>query len=238
MSKLSARHWHLWVGLVLALPMLIVGITAFFIAHEKQLGLDQVEISVGWLPGAQTEMKMKKMYGPELRALYNGADGERLLATKTGVYAEQGGTLLPVAGLEGVEVRAWLVEGGVLYAAAKQGLYRREQGQWRPVLRQELLHVAAAAGGGLEAVGRNMLWRSADGRDWREDDSVQRLFAALPPTQYLEEPYTLKKLNMDLHTGKAFFGKEWEVIWIDIVGLSLALLTLTGVWVWWRRRAA
>lgn len=238
MSKLNARQWHLWVGLVLALPMLIVGITAVFIAHEKALGLDHVEISADWLPGAQAEKKMKKLHGPELRALYSGADGERLLATKMGAYAEQDGKLVPVAGLEGVEVRAWLADGDVLYAAAKQGLYRRAQGQWQSVLMQELWGVARAADGRIEAVGKYALWQSADGRDWQQSERVKALFAALPPAQYMKEPYTLKKLNMDLHTGKAFFGKEWEVIWIDLVGLSLAFLTLTGVWVWWRRRGA
>jgi hypothetical protein len=43
------------------------------------------------------------------------------------------------------------------------------------------------------------------------------------------------KLIMDLHTGKFFLGKEYEWLWIDIVGLALALLTLTGILIWWKK---
>ena len=58
------------------------------------------------------------------------------------------------------------------------------------------------------------------------------------PVEY--KRYTLKNLIMDMHTGKAFLGKSAEWIWIDVLGIVLCLLSLTGVWVWWqgRRRAA
>jgi hypothetical protein len=37
-----------------------------------------------------------------------------------------------------------------------------------------------------------------------------------------------------LHTGKAFFGKESEWIWIDILGAILVFLGGTGLYLWWR----
>ncbi|PKO58071.1 MAG: hypothetical protein CVU25_05815, partial [Betaproteobacteria bacterium HGW-Betaproteobacteria-19] len=81
---------------------------------------------------------------------------------------------------------------------------------------------------------------SADGRDWRPDPELMPVLAA-SMVEGEAELITLGKLVMDLHTGKAFFGKDWEWIWIDLVGLAMTLLSLTGVYMWWRgerRKAA
>jgi hypothetical protein len=48
------------------------------------------------------------------------------------------------------------------------------------------------------------------------------------------ERLTLGKLVTDLHTGKAFFGKEHEWIWIDILGAIWVFLGGTGLYLWWR----
>jgi hypothetical protein len=233
MSKLDARQWHIWIGLILSLPVFIVGITAIFIAHGKSLGFEHVSISADWLPGARMEMKT----GPELKSAFTTSTGERLLATKMGVYQQQGETLEPVNGLEGVEVRGWLEHQGAVYAAAKQGLYRRDNGVWQSLFMMDLWTVSLRPDQQLEAVGKKTIYVSADGKTWAEDKGVKPLLASMAKSGKAE-PYTLQKLNMDMHTGKAFFGKEWEVIWIDLVGASCAFLTLTGVWVWWRRRQA
>ena len=45
-------------------------------------------------------------------------------------------------------------------------------------------------------------------------------------------PYTLNKLVMDIHTGKLFFGKEYEWIWIDLVGGVMVFLTISGLIMW------
>lgn len=128
---MSSRQIHLWSGVLLALPMFIVGVTAILIAHEKSLGIKDVPIN--WLfMAAEKEL--------ELRSVAQAADGR--------------------------------------------------------------------------------LWLAAQGD--------------------VAKPYTIGKLVMDMHTGKAFFGKSGEWVWIDVLGFTLALLGLTGVWVWWqsRRRAA
>ena len=51
-------------------------------------------------------------------------------------------------------------------------------------------------------------------------------------------PYTLEKLVMDLHTGKFFFGKTREWIWIDLVGGAMVLLGVTGIVIWRRSEKA
>jgi hypothetical protein len=38
----NARNWHNWISIILVLPILIVAITAIFIAHHKALGMEQL----------------------------------------------------------------------------------------------------------------------------------------------------------------------------------------------------
>jgi hypothetical protein len=69
------------------------------------------------------------------------------------------------------------------------------------------------------------------GRTWSADPTFARL-ASVAGEQ--AEPYTMQKLVMDLHTGKFFFGKRAEWIWIDLLGITLVMLCLTGGLMWWR----
>jgi uncharacterized iron-regulated membrane protein len=41
---------------------------------------------------------------------------------------------------------------------------------------------------------------------------------------------------MDIHTGKLFFGKTGEWIWIDLLGFAMVALGITGFVMWLRRR--
>jgi uncharacterized iron-regulated membrane protein len=58
--------------------------------------------------------------------------------------------------------------------------------------------------------------------------------AGRPAHGAVEERVTLGKLMLDLHTGKAFFGKEAEWIWIDLLGGVWVFLGFTGIYLWWR----
>lgn len=79
--KYNNRRWHSWISAILALPILIVGLTAIFIAHDKALGLKKMGVSAEWLPGyGQT-----KSEHAELRATLPLADGGLWLAAKGGL---------------------------------------------------------------------------------------------------------------------------------------------------------
>ena len=40
--NLKARSWHTWASIILALPILIVGASAVFIAHKKSLNTEDI----------------------------------------------------------------------------------------------------------------------------------------------------------------------------------------------------
>lgn len=56
---------------------------------------------------------------------------------------------------------------------------------------------------------------------------------ASPAHEIARERITLGKLMLDLHTGRAFLGKEAEWIWIDLLGLVWVFLGGTGLYLWW-----
>lgn len=49
--QFSSRKWHAWISFVLALPILIVSITAILISHAQGFGFRDVRVDASWLPG-------------------------------------------------------------------------------------------------------------------------------------------------------------------------------------------
>ncbi|MFT0621617.1 hypothetical protein ACMHYQ_03040 [Ectopseudomonas guguanensis] len=224
---MSSRRIHLWSGVILAIPMFIVGITAVFIAHDKSLGLKDLPLS--WLP-----MSYEKEN--ELRSAAQTGDGQLWFGSKYGVFRQGADGQLQQR--SEVEVRQLLGEQEQLWVASKEGLYLIDGERMEKRLDAEVHGITRLQDGQLLAsVKDEGALLSRDGLDWQPSP----LNAALASVQSATpKPYTFGKLVMDLHTGKAFFGKSGEWIWIDVLGITLALLGLTGVWIWWqsRRRAA
>lgn len=231
MNKLTlkARDWHGWLSVILLAPLLLVGLTAFFIAHSKALGLKDIDVSrlAGWLPGYRAAATPAHA---ELRTALTLADGTQWLGTRNGVFEHVRGQP-PVAHLPGLETRDLHAGPDGLFAATKGGLWRRELagGDWQKVAGGEFWSVGRDADGGWSASSKEKgLLRSTDGRRWQA--------VALPelPVVAGSEPVSLGKLMLDLHTGKAFFGKNGEWIWIDLLAAVWAFLAGTGLYLWWR----
>ncbi|PKM24849.1 MAG: hypothetical protein CVV09_12095 [Gammaproteobacteria bacterium HGW-Gammaproteobacteria-13] len=224
---MSSRQIHLWSGVLLALPMFIVGVTAIFLAHEKSLGIKDMPIS--WL-----SMPMEKEL--ELRSVTQTTDGRLWLGSQQGLFVQQADAA-PQRQAD-VEVRQLMSEGDNLWVASKLGLYQLQGDDLTLRLEGDVHGITRLADGQLMASVRDIgALQSRDGLSWNAWAGNDALLAAQGE---VAKPYTIGKLVMDMHTGKAFFGKSGEWVWIDVLGFILALLGLTGVWVWWqsRRRAA
>lgn len=235
----KARSWHTWGSLILALPILIVGASAIFIAHKKALGTDEITVSAGWLPGYQAQEAKEK--GIEPRASLSTADGKLLVGGQTGLYRMAGDKLVAVEELVGMPVRG-LAEGRFgRVAAAKNGIWLEKDGQWERTMKGDAWNASSRADGSVVVSLKDKgLLVSTDGLKWSPDPQLTTALATLP-LEMSDKPLTLGKLIMDLHTGQAFFGKEGEWIWIDLVGLAMCLLAMTGIYMWWRaekRKAA
>ena len=82
--NLKARDWHNWVSVILLLPMLLVGLTAVFLAHKKELGLNELDVTayVSWLPGYGDGALARG--APEVRAFLLAPDGRTYVGTQRG----------------------------------------------------------------------------------------------------------------------------------------------------------
>ena len=235
--NVTSRSWHTWSSLILSLPILIVALSAIFIAHRKALGTDEVNVAANWLPGYQAANA--KAGRNEPRSKLVTAAGDTYVGTLNGLYRLSGGQLTAVEELAGTQIRGLAEAPWGRVAAAKGGIWLEQDGKWQRVQKGDAWSAASQPDGSvIVAIRDKGLLVSRDGQRWQPEAQVAAAIAALPAEA---EPLTLGRLIMDLHTGKALLGKDGEWIWIDLVGLTMSLLALTGVYMWWRgqrRKAA
>jgi hypothetical protein len=225
----SARGWHKWVSIVLLVPMFIIGATAIFIAHDKALGTEEVKLAPA-MAGNAMNMKMPEVIVRDVAV----AGGTTFIASQAGLFRLDAGAPAREPGLPHAEFRSIKADAaGNIFAAGKYGLWQRgASGAWAQ-RRKGDFHGLGLTPAGIVAYAKDegTLLSTDGGKNWAEAPGFGKIasLAAREP-----EAYTLKKLVMDLHTGKFFFGKSAEWIWIDILGATLILLCLTGGWIWWR----
>ena len=230
-----SRVWHRRLGLILALPFLLAGITAILLAHATALNFRAIPAdgALSWLPGyAQPTHAAPPV--PELRGYLRGGDGQVLAASRSGLYQfdTSAGELraTAVAGIPPGEIRLLTATPAGAVALARNGLYRQDRDGWQLLLQGNIQGLSIGQDGTLAAVLRDRgLLQSVDsGASWQS--------VALPPLPATPEPLTLGRLVRDLHTGAAFFGKRGEWLWIDLLGISLLFLGLSGATLWTHAR--
>jgi hypothetical protein len=229
LQRIPARRWHTWLGVILALPILVVALTAVFMAHRKVLGTDQVNVAA-WLPGYHRQGGAGER--PDVRSTFIDRGGRVWLGTQEGLFAVQGGQVKRVASLGLTPVRAFAESDSTLMVAARNGVWQRDGERWSRVLQGEAWSLVVLADGRFLAVMRDQApqW-SRDGKLWRPDPAIGQALDALS-RRPADGAITLSRLIRDLHTGEALLGKKWEWVWIDVLGVALATLALTGLWMW------
>lgn len=208
-----------------------MGVTAVLIAHHKSLALNAVAVNPGWLPG----ISAGSAETPEFRSSLLDENGRHYLGTKAGLFVLANGKLNPVPALAGIEIRSLSSVNGAVLAAGNRGVWLLADGDWHAVYRQAAHSAQFAANGDIRIATPNdgLLLSRDGGQHWAADSKTMDAFRQLPKGS-IQEDYSLGKLVLDIHTGKAFLGKRWEWIWIDLLGGLIAFLCLTGVYLWWR----
>ncbi|MBI3140596.1 MAG: hypothetical protein HYZ19_01880 [Rhodocyclales bacterium] len=232
---LKARDWHNWVSVLLLVPTLLVGLTAVFLAHRKELRLNEFDLTpmAARLPGyggaSATQARL------DLRASLATTDGWQWIGTPNGLYRILDGHAQPVPELAGEPVRGLAAAPWGLVAAARNGIWIERGEGWHRVHKGDAWNASANPDGSVTVALRNEgLLVSREGRQWRRDSAVTDALAALPPEQAPGERITLGRLMFDLHTGRALLGREGEWIWIDLLGGVWVFLGFTGLYLWWR----
>ena len=222
MTKISHRTLHTWLSLAFGLPLILVGLTCFFIAHGDALGTKKVHLGQGVGKASPIEFKAIARIGDQI-----------WVGTKGGLMTiGPDGTAGPIVNAPQDEVRSILLLDGRVLLAGKMGIWSMSG-----IAPAKLVHSAdcwsvSSGQTGFQAACKQKLVVSSDGNTWQE------LKVKIPEAlkNATVEPYTLNKLIMDLHTGKAVFGKDAEWIWIDLLGATTTILGTTGFVMWMRGR--
>ncbi len=217
-TVIGSRTLHNWIGIVLVVPLFIVGMSTFFMSHEKSLGNFVI---------AYTNDPL------ELKDILHTPDGRLLLATKNGVYERHGDTWAVIDSLQGQDVRSLeILAGGQVLAAGKQGLWVEvDGGSWQQRHDADIQGLQVYLNNWYLVTKEQSILISHDqGGSWQPAASLTNSLSALN----VKRPLQLNKFMHDLHTGKALLGKHYEWIWADLLALVLVLLSLTGVYMWWK----
>jgi hypothetical protein len=215
------RTWHNRVSIALGLPLLLVGLTTFFIAHEKSLGTKEIRIPMG---AAGKD-------GIEVRSLVR-IGNEEWVGTPQGVFRLDGHRATLIVGSPKDEIRDMAVAGKAVLLAGKTALWRYEDGKASVVQRTDCWRISADGAGFTAVCKDHGLLTSQDGKTWQV--RAIEFPADLKEAQQAGTP--LSKIIMDIHTGKLFFGKQYEWIWIDLLGIACVGLGITGLVMWMRGR--
>jgi hypothetical protein len=158
---------------------------------------------------------------------------EHWIGTALGVFTLRGNRLAPIDGAPKDEIRGIAAAGDGVLLAGRKGLWRLEGGKAAHVYRGDCWQVGAVQGSyGAACKDAGGLLVSTDGKHWQQR-SIE-LPASVPAHATGGKP--LSRVILDVHTGKLFFGKQYEWIWIDLLGLACVGLGITGLTMWMRGR--
>lgn len=233
-------RWHRRLGLLAALFVLLVASSGVVLNHTDGLGLDRRFVSWNWLTAAYGDpASALSAFRLERHWLSRTASGVVYLDTRE------------VAACRGELVGA-LQQGDLLLAACAEELLL-------VTARGELVE-SAIAGTGLPVPVQSIglidgeVALQVEGEWWLADldrmafsrrppgggaEMQQRLQARLPDDILRELPVpdrwlTWERVLLDLHSGR-LFGRL-GVLWVDLVGVFLCVLAMSGTAMWWLHR--
>jgi hypothetical protein len=227
--QFNSRKWHAWISFAISLPILIVAITAIFIAHGQKLGFRDIKVDASWLPGYSGASAQR-----EVRAASNFENG-LWVGTQSGLFVRTDAGIGEIKSFSGQEIRTLLHTNHNLFVLTTQGLFARRGEQWSRVSRGPVIS-AYADGDNVYMMTRDKgLQFSGDGgATWGPSAQAQSALALLSPLGAEPAKIMLARVIRDLHTGEAILGHDREWIWNDIVGGTMTFLGITGLYLWWR----
>jgi hypothetical protein len=235
----TARRIHLWVAVILAIPMTLIAVSGVLIAMRS---VSTVQVPMSWLGAEAVPDHLP------ISAYLEMPNGVAWIGNAQGLNRIQGGQTQGVAAFAGQEIvaLALLPDHPMPVVATKMAVWTEQGGVWQAGLRGRVRQLttlsdgqvlAIAGGRGEMAFGRAMATR--DGAEWKVYGRAMKANKTLPA---LENPtVSLHQWMRELHSGAYFFGKgPGEMVWSNVFGWVLTLLALTGLWMWWqveRRKA-
>ncbi len=225
------RVWHTWSAVLLSLPILLVAVTSLLISHGQTLGLRELKVNVDWLPGYGKVDASRSLQS--IRALVATEEG-LWIGTQKGLLLKTAAGVLVQEKFAGHEIRALVDAPGGPFVLTTRGLWGQHKGnEWKQIKPAPISNVFFAQGVLYALSPREGLSMTRDGgQTWEKAEALAEILSAASTPQHSSE-VSLARLVLDLHTGFALLGRSGEWVWIDIVGITLSLLVMTGLYMWW-----
>lgn len=216
------RDWHIWLGVAFSLPLIVIGITTILLAHGKELKLDDYYVSSKCFPGYWGE----KSVNNELKVYFMDSHGKEYFGYKYGIRSKKNDILETILFFEKDEIRALAEFNGKLIVATKKALFIQNDISFEKILAKDIWNLYVDTDK-LYVVAKEGLFMS---------NNLQEFQEIVQESEAIKEGVSLKKLNLDLHTGKALFGKSFEWIWQDILAICILFFVGSGFFLWYKRK--
>ena len=135
------------------------------ISQGKPVSVSEVQRDVEASQKQKTK-KMDKDKPFEPKSVIVQPDGTLLVGGKAGLKELRDGKLVAVEDFGGMEVRGLTARDGVLWAAAKDGIWKKEGSAWKNIKDGDFWALAFDQNGSMLAAGKMGVLRSTDGSAW------------------------------------------------------------------------
>ena len=235
-------NWHLWSGLGFCIPIFLVALTAILIEHGSDLGTRKITVNAGWFPGYSDKENAEHFLNDVNDVATNNKTD--YFATRLGLIVHKDDKIVIVKNTEGVEVRDIETVNGTIWIATKKGIFTVDtthiaksllKGEFFSINHSSQKWVAIGGKDGIQISANNgVSWQKSSLSDIVGKEKTEKLLTSISGASYLNE-VMLNKIILDIHSGKAFFGRGAMWIWVDLIAVSLFFMIFTGIWMWYKR---
>lgn len=233
-KKLTARRIHLWIAIALVIPFIIMACSGILISMRT---VTKIQVPMSWMGAESVPDRLPIMVYLE------HSDGSVWIGNAKGLSQITKGQVKKIDEFSGQEVigLAQFKNQAMPVVATRMAVWVMKGSEWTAVKRGRVRQLnnlpngdvlAIAGGRGEFADGKP--WVSQDGNEWNIYNKAIMLNKQLPA---LENPtVALHQFMREIHSGAFVLGKGiGEMIWSNVLGWVLLVLSLTGLWMWRRK---
>lgn len=229
------RRWHAKIGAAAALFLLFLVFTGLALNHGDWLKLDLREVTSPWLMRWYGIHAVAPTHGYVLGSTHFAWSGDKWALGDRKLPGNGG---RPVGAVEAA---------GINYIATSVTLYLYQpDGQLVDKLERQSLPgspIVALGKAGSRIVLRTPsgVFATSDGLNWEKGDTAGVTWSS-PQTlseevkrrlaDILEPGLPVQRVLLDVHSGR-IFGR-YGPFFVDLLGLALLTLGMSGVWIYWR----
>jgi hypothetical protein len=238
----SLYIWHRYIGLAAALFVIVLTITGLLLNHTDEIGLDSIPVSSPVL------LDWYGIHAPDdIRAFDTGV----LTIAELGGQLYAGNTRLP--SIEGKLAGAIAFDGLVVAATGNQLVLltlagelveRMDSSVGVPSSIQAIgigssgLPVIRTDQGNYQSDAGLMKWTGTHtaGVRWATATTLDEATRLSLDKAWRGNGLPLERVMLDLHSGRIL--GQWGVYLMDAAAIMFLLLSVSGVWLWFRRRSS